>query len=144
MIIVGQRERDGRFELKQKEGQYRNQRLFSPNLYSAGTNCCIVMEYSGVDLKIKLLSDLSLLSFIIVVNLWCLTWCRKNVLIWRNFLLITKTVEMLLGYWHAPFVFHYTFNCFQNLLLSNSSKRATKRQKQPVFTPKYFPQIVTP
>ena len=51
-----ERERDGRFELKQKEGQYRNQRLFRQNLYSAGPNCCIVMGYSGVDLKMRMLT----------------------------------------------------------------------------------------
>ena len=143
MIIVGQRERDGRFELKQKEGQYRNQRLFRPNLYSAGPQlfCCYGIFWCWSRNENV---DWSLLSFIIVVNLWCLAWCIKIVLISRNFLLITKTLGMLLGYWHAPFVFHYTFNCFQNLLLSNSSKRATKRQKEALFTPKYFPQIVTP
>ena len=40
-----------------------------------------------------------------------------------------------LGNRHARLVFHYTFNCFQNLVLSNSSKRATKPQIQSVFTP---------
>ena len=55
-IIVGKIEM-GDFELKQKEGQYRNQRLFRPNLYSAGPNCCIVMGYSGVDLKMRMLTD---------------------------------------------------------------------------------------
>ena len=71
MIIVGQRERDGRFELKQKEGQYRNQRLFRPNLYSAGPNCCIVMGYSGVDLKMRMLTDpSSVLSLELICGAW--------------------------------------------------------------------------
>ena len=55
-IIVGKIEM-GDFELKQKEGQYRNQRLFSPNLYSARPDCCIVSQDSPVNLKIKMLSS---------------------------------------------------------------------------------------
>ena len=55
-IIVGKIEM-GDFELKQKEGQYRNQGLFSPNLYSARPDCCIVSQDSPVNLKIKMLSS---------------------------------------------------------------------------------------